>query len=123
MGLLTREVILQAGARVRVERVPVPEWGDAESFVYVRGMTAADRDRWDETLCERRTEIRALTLVLGVCDADGKPIFSADDVAFLMKADGPTERCVDAIKRLSGMNHQEEEALRKNFNGQGAGSQ
>lgn len=124
MGLLTREAVLASGAKVRVERVNVPEWGDGDpdAHVFVRGMNALERDRWDECLTERRHELRAYTLLTCVCDESGKSLFNRDDLPFLLKLYGPVERCLNVARRLSGMGHEEEEAIAKNSEGQAAGS-
>ena len=117
MGDLTRDMILKA-EDAKLERVEVPEWGGA---VYVRTMTAADRDVWELQTGEHRQamvdehgedapahvlmqNLRARYVVFCACDASGAPLFTADDVEALgAKASGPVSRIFQVAKDLNGL--------------------
>ena len=91
--MLTRDAILGAGDLKRQE-VEVPEWGGK---VTVRAMTVAERNEF----VRRSTagEPTTVWLVVTLCvDAEGKPLFKAEDEAAL---DGKYFRAVDAVARAA----------------------
>lgn len=119
MGLLGREAILSATNLAR-EKVSVPEWGEADSFVFVRGLTGMERGHYEQLMgtmpkAERYKRMRGLLCAMGICDESGAGIFTPDDVDRISStAAAPLDRCFDAIYRLSGMGDKESENIEKN---------
>lgn len=120
MNQLTREAILGQADRV-VEAVDVPEWG---GVVYVRSLTGAERDQFEASIVQRngkdtRTNLRNLRarlVVLAACDADGQPIFKAEDAAALgAKNAAPLDRLFAAAQRLSGLRDNDVQEMAENF--------
>jgi hypothetical protein len=128
-----RTQILNA-ADLPVEKVPMPEWGDID--VYVRSMTAKERDHWQSTQFIKAGEenedgsakyvmsmdnLSASTLVHVVCsDPEGKiRIFKDNDVELLgAKSASAINRLQEASRKLNGTTKEDEEALLKNLQGQ-----
>lgn len=117
--LLSRERILQA-KDLRMEIVAVPEWG---GHVNVRGITAAERDRFEAAITTQRKgdislnlrNIRAKLVVLATCDGDGNPIFREEDVVDLGgKSAMALERVFSVAQRLAGMSKGDIEELAGN---------
>lgn len=75
---LDRAAILGADDIV-TRRVRVPEWG---GHVFVRSMTAGERDAFDAFVTSHADEPRVRAYIVALCavDADGNRLFSADDV-------------------------------------------
>lgn len=68
--------------------VATPEWPAADGEVFVRALTAAEKDRYDESLSgEDATmeNLRARLVVLAACDRDGNRIFADGDAGPLGK--------------------------------------
>lgn len=117
--MLTREQIL--GAKdIRTEEVKVPEWGGS---VLVRGLTGAERDRFEESVIEQRGKVtkvklkdaRARLVALSVVDEEGKRLFSDADVAVLTeKSAAALDRVYAVAARLSGISEEDMEELLKN---------
>jgi hypothetical protein len=86
---LTREQILNADD-VRREKVTVPEWGGE---VFVRTMTADERDEYEQERAEARGDdpkqnlkgVRAALVARTVCDEQGNALFTEEDVDALGK--------------------------------------
>jgi hypothetical protein len=119
-GFLGRDAILDADDR-KYEVVDCPEWGGK---VRVRALTGAQRDAYEESLVVTSgnskkmnlANARAKMLVLAVVDAEGRQVFSADDVRALgRKSAAPIERIFDAARKLSGMSDEDIEKLTENF--------
>ncbi len=117
--LLSRDDIRASNDIVR-ELVEVPEWGGA---LYVRAMTALERERFEQSLVETRRgrnhvrlEYARARLAVMVCeDEDGKPIFEGADVAWLAtKSAAALERIFNVASRLSGLDDGDLEELTKN---------
>lgn len=115
--ILNASAILSADDLPR-ELVEVPEWGGS---VYVRTMTAGERDRF-EAEHRRRGEsgdayedIRARLAVSTVCDESGALLFTPADVpAISRKSAKALDRIFAAAQRLNGLSSQDVEDLRKN---------
>jgi hypothetical protein len=114
--VLTAEAILGA-SDIETEWVEVPEWGGG---VYVRGLTAGQRDRLESSLLDRKgqpqparlAEFRSRLLSLCAVDGDGKPLFTERDVPRLMnKSVGAVGKVLDVARRLSGMSEDDEADL------------
>ena len=114
MGTL-RDAILAADDLPRVE-VQTPEWAPfGVPTVFVRGLTAAERDDYEQSLTERtpdgsvrakakQSNLRASFVVRVLVDADGERIFTDRDVDALGKKNAAViDRLWDEARELSGM--------------------
>lgn len=119
MEQLTRDQVLSA-SDLQKERVEVPEW---KGFVWVRGLTALERDRYDESLLKRvkgRTVVdaagaRARLVALTVTNEAGEQLFTDRDVdALNAKSAAPIDRLFTVAQRLSGVTEEMIEDLVKN---------
>lgn len=128
MPLLTREQILGA-TDIITELVPVPEWGGE---VLVRGLSGAERDRFEASIVDVRGKrrsvnllnVRARLVALAIVDESGQRVFRAGDVEALgAKSAAALSRVFDAAQRLSGLSDDDVEELEKNSrSGQSDGS-
>lgn len=116
---LSRAEIL-ARKKLRAELVDVPEWGGS---VYVRELTAAERDHWEGGLIslEGKTtsmtfdNARATLAAATIVDPDGKRLFTTDDVDELGQLSGAAlDRVYGVATRLSGITETDVEELAKN---------
>jgi len=128
---LSREDILATS--IPSETVYVPEW-DGE--VIIRGLTAAERDAYEQSLIEvlpdGRTRfkrnagqsIRTSLVVRCLVDGDGKRLFSDKDIADLGEKSGMViDRLWGIARRLSGMGAEaEDEAVEDFSSAQGDGN-
>lgn len=117
MQLLSRELVKAANDRV-TEDVPVPEWGEGfgirirslsvkEHREFTKNLTDADRND-DAALC-------AQIMVAACIDGDGKPLFTLDDVPWLLeKSSAAVKRIGRAIMALNRMNKEAVEETKKN---------
>lgn len=120
MEQLTRDQVLSA-SDLQKERVEVPEW---KGFVWVRGLTALERDRYDESLLKRvkgQTVVvdvagaRAKLVALTVTNEAGEQLFTDRDVdALNAKSAAPIDRLFTVAQRLSGVTEEMIEDLVKN---------
>jgi hypothetical protein len=114
MGTL-RENILAADDLPR-EKVATDEWAPSGvPFVYVRGLTAAERDDYEQSLTERgpdgtvRAKVRQQNLRAGfvarvIVDENGERVFTDKDVDALGgKNASVIDRIWDRARELSGM--------------------
>ena len=115
MALLTKEQILEK-QDIRTETIAVPEWG---GDVRVRGLTARERSRIAQDATRKSNGkdytdwLRAQTdtFIKGVVE----PEFDVNDAnALAAKSSGALQRVVAAISRLSGIDEDEIEEMRKN---------
>ena len=86
-----------------VELVSVPEW---DGDVYVRSISAAERERWEKRIGEdsEGDKIYAGFAALVLCDEAGNRLFSQDKVEFLgRKSSAALKRIFDAGRRLNAM--------------------
>ena len=130
VGLLTRDQVLGADD-IETERVEVREWGGA---VLVRGLSGAERDRFEDETLERRgkkgtdvranlANIRARLIALSVVSEDGKLLFTQADVKALgNKSAAALARVYDVAARLSGLTDEDVDELAGNFTGEAGGS-
>ena len=116
---LTRDEILSKG-KLKAELVEVPEWQGA---VYVRELTAAERDHWESKLVSLEGKTTKLTLdnaraslaAATVVDAEGKRLFTVEDIEALGKLSGAAlDRVYAVATRLSGITEEDVEELAKN---------
>ena len=109
-------------------QVFLPQWADenqdpAEVYVYVRTLTAGERDYWETTLAENAGEdsrlnmkdIRAKLAALAAVDDDENRIFSDDDIeALSQQSCVPVHLIFDAAMDLNGMSQKHVDKLAKN---------
>jgi len=123
LKLLGREDILNA-VDVKTETVNCPEWGGA---VKVRGLTAGERDKWENSLyttkqhgnkfevVAQKDNVRAKFISVSVIDDKGELLFSVGDIeALSKKSAAPIDRIFAVAQRLSGMSNEDIEELEKN---------
>lgn len=108
MAVLKRDDIL-AAADIVTELVAVPEWGGE---VYVKGMTGAERDKFEGGIVEMRgksqslnmANVRAKLASFTICDEKGKRLFSEKDIdALAQKSAAALQRVFEVAQRLSGI--------------------
>lgn len=109
-----REQILGAEDLPR-QSVDTPEWAPAVPSVTVRGLTAAERDQYEQGLTERTPDgsvrprrnlknLRASFVVRVVVNDDGSRVFTDDDIDVLgEKSALVLDRLWDVGRALSGM--------------------
>lgn len=109
---LDRMTILEFNDR-QIECVPIPEWGGE---VFVRNMTAGERDRWEIAAQGKRTEdVRAALAVLTVCDESGELLFKQEDIPLLTaKNAAPMQRIFNASIELNRISETDIKELEKN---------
>jgi hypothetical protein len=109
---LTIEQLLAAND-VIIRKVPTPEWG---GDIYVRTITADDRDRWEKDAASGKPT-RATLFAMAICDESGKPLnpTPAQVAALGKKASGPIERAIDVIMTINCMRAADIKEMEKNF--------
>lgn len=125
-GYLDRDAIMGA-SDIESEDVYVPQWGGT---VRVQGLTAADRDAFEQSMIEGRgknqrmnlVNFRARLVALTVVDGDGKRLFTDEDVKALgAKSAGALDTIFTVAQKLSGLGDDDVEELTANFNEAGGG--
>lgn len=116
MVSLTRDDILKA-KDVKIEKLHIPGWG---GDVYVKGMTGAERDKFESGIIQMRGKeqslnlqnVRAKLCVLTICDADGNRLFTDGEVALLAEKSAVELQKIFAVaQRLSGISQEDVEEL------------
>jgi len=116
--ILNRTEILEAND-IKTQEVPVPEWGE-DAAVYVKGMTGAERDKFEGSLITMRgkdkqmnmANIRAKLASMTICDEKGKRLFNENDVqALSQKSAAALQRVFAVAQRLSGISDEDVEEL------------
>jgi hypothetical protein len=114
--ILTKKDILTADD-IKRELVTVPEWG---GDVLVRGMTGAERDKFESGIREQKNNgfvlnlanVRAKLSSLTICDEDGKRLFSEQDVQALSgKSASALQRIFAVAQKLSGIGDEDVQEL------------
>lgn len=101
------------------EKVRTDEWAPSVPFVHIRGLSAAERDQWEQGLTATingrivpKTKIknlRAQFVVKILVDENGDRIFKDSEVDLLgNKSAAVLDRLWDVGRRLSGMQTEEE---------------
>jgi len=97
------------------EKLETPEWEPDVPFVWVRGLTGAERDKWDSSLMERGRDgnrvaklggkdVRAKFCTMVLVDEEGKQIFALAEAPLLGKKSAVViERIWRLGRELSGM--------------------
>lgn len=117
MKVLSSDEILNADD-IEIQLVEIPEWGGS---VYVKGMTGAERDKWESDLVRRGAKgeqvvdlsnVRAKLCSMTICDESGKRYFKAKDVlALSKKAAAALHRVYEVAQELSGITDDDMEEL------------
>ena len=116
MPILTRDGILQADDIV-TEAVEVPEWGGT---VLVKGMTGAERDRFELGMVENPgksakvnlADMRAKLCSLTIVNENGKLLFTPADIkALTKKSAAALQRVWEVARELSGLSDDDVEEL------------
>lgn len=107
-----RDLILSADDLKR-ERVDIPEWPGAT--VFVRMMTASERDRFESAhLKSPERDFRARLAVATVCDEQGQAVFTEADIPALgAKSSAALTRIFEAAAKLNKMGKEDYEDLGK----------
>ncbi len=125
MGILTKEFARTSEGREKV-LVDVSELGPAgeKTEVYVRAMTAREKDEWQMSMVSGRgkkrqldqSDMSAKLAVRVCCNENGELIFGPDDWKWLTNKSGKAlTKIWDAAAKLSGFDKDEdEEELVKN---------
>src|SRR5688572_16771684 len=93
--------------------IKIPEWGNKS--VFIRTLSAGERDQFEASLTDRTTNIRARLAVMCLCDEDGSPLFTQDKVEALAKKSGKAlDRVFDAAIHLNKISKEDVEELEKN---------
>jgi hypothetical protein len=119
-AVLSREAILAADDQ-KTEKVEVPEWGGC---VYVRSMSAYDRDQYEAEQTNLKKEggdaidlrnFRARLVARTACDADGNRLFTNEDAEALgSKSALAMSRLFKVASRLNGLTDKDLTDLEKN---------
>lgn len=116
---LTKEQILGA-SDIQIKKVEIPEWN---GFVFVKGMTAKERDDFEASIIRmngkvRKVDMRDLRAKLvskSICDEDGKLLFDEKDIKELgEKSASAVQRIFTVAQELSGLTDEDAEELLKN---------
>lgn len=119
--IFTREEIFQTND-IETRFVPIPEWGDGG--VFVRGMSAKERDDWEASLVKQRganrevnmRNARARLVAMCTVDENGNRVFGDTDVAKLGKKSAKAiDRIFTVAQELSGVSQDDLEELTENF--------
>ena len=98
-----------------VEKIKVPEWGGE---VFIREMTAAERDGWEATAFGEnadKTCIRARLACICLCDDKGARLFSDTDLPSLGKLSASAlDRIFTASMKVNRLRKSDVEELEKN---------
>ena len=118
MSQLTKEQILAASPKL--QEVEVPEWG---GLVFVRPVTLEEQGNLADLGAKHEkssaaARIRHCTLSLlqsTVCDEDGKPLFTAENLAGLMSKSSASAflRLQDSVLKFSGLTEESRRELQK----------
>lgn len=107
----------------KIEKVSVPEWGEAGEKVYVRLMTGAQRDKWEAQSYFRKQQseellfenIKARLVALCACDDKGVAIFSFTQAEALgEKSSTALNRVWEAAMKLNKLSKADVDELVKN---------
>lgn len=141
MPALTKDQI-KAAQDLRRERVEVPEWG---GYLFIRRMTGAERDDWENDAADRadaearlaRSEkrpydwkrvaamTRARVVAWTACDDEGNAIFGkteADVVALSEKSGDVLDRLFTVAMGINGLSRRDVEDILGKFGAAPSGS-
>lgn len=126
-AVLTRVRMMKHQKTARpLQRVELP-WLDETpgegTHMWVRGLSASGKDKFDDTIYSMKggtvavkvVGVRALMIALCACDAEGKRIFSDEDVPMLEELDGKTADAIYVVAaRESNLTQKDVEDAVKN---------
>lgn len=105
---LSREAIL-AKSKPSVRRINVPMWDDD---VYLRDITVGERNEWaalryaalegDTLDFGKMVESRVYLVAVSLCDADGKPLFSVEELKETLRPDA-VDYLANEAEKLNGL--------------------
>ncbi|MFZ9066259.1 MAG: hypothetical protein ACO23R_02685 [bacterium] len=75
-----------------VRKIEVPEWGVK---LYARNLTLEDKTKWLRRAENDTTMYLIYSLIFGLVDEKGEPVFTIEDIASLRKSADP-----DIVQRL-----------------------
>ena len=117
---LTKEQILSSTPKLQA--IEVPEWGGS---VFIRPVTLEEQGKLADLGAKHEkssaaARIKHCTLSLlqwTVCDEDGNPLFTAEDLAGLMTKSSASAflRLQDAVLKFSGLTEESRRELEKNL--------
>jgi hypothetical protein len=120
MSQLTKEQILRSSPKL--QEIEIPEWGGS---VFIRPVTLEEQGKLADLGAKHEkspaaARIKHCTLSLlqwTVCDEEGKPLFTAEDLAGLMGKSSASAflRLQDAILKFSGLTEESRRELEKNL--------
>ena len=88
----------------KYDLVPVPEWGDKDTMLRIRSMSANEIKKFTSLKGENQKTAMARALIMCAVDETGEEIFTTDDVGWMMdKNVAVLHRVQDAILILNGM--------------------
>ena len=79
-----RTAILEA-QDIDLKKLPVPEWN---TTVYIKSFTNAEAEQFGKLLDDDDSKLVVKGFILGVCDKDGNPLFTEEDVSALQGKKG-----------------------------------
>ena len=127
MGMLGRDELL-VKEELTIERVDL----DKGDFCFVRQMTGRERDRFDQSLMEAKTDktgkttyernladFRAKLAVNTLCDEDGKNLLTPQDIGTLSQnmSAARLEKIMNRAQELNKITEEDKENLVKNSEG------
>lgn len=123
---MTRDEIL-AAKDLKVVEVPIPEWGDGTGSVFVRELTALEREELEASnIVDGKDAPNPMgrVVAMSLCDKDGNRLFTLDDApAFGAKGLGALKRIFEAAITVSKLSSDEAKKIEGNSSeGQGDGS-
>jgi hypothetical protein len=116
--VLSRDDILNAND-IYIQELHVPEWG---GILYVKTLNGEERDKVEAAVMQvgingqpqkiKLDKLRSTVASLGICDKDGKSLFTEKDIPLLAKKSAAAlDRVVAKIQTLSGMSPADIESL------------
>jgi len=120
---LNREALLQKDD-LKIEKVEL-----SRGFVFVREMTAKDKDDWEQSILKQKTnakgavqyetsleDFRAKLAVATVCDEAGNLVFKQSDIKLLNASMSASnmEKIVDVAQRINAITEKDREEILKN---------
>lgn len=113
MPALTKDTIDQAKDLDAREKVPVPEWGGAGAYVWIRMLSSWERDEFTEANLVQKGKgkkelelrnLRARLVALTMVDDDGKRLYADEEAPLLgRKSAKVIQRLFDVASKLNGL--------------------
>jgi len=116
-----KEKIQASRSKRVIQPVETPEWPDADGSVFVRNLSAKERDDWEADICKNPkkrdlSNLRAKFVVWCVCDKAGELTFGPQDAGWLGDESAAViERLWEEGRKISGISDEDNEDLAKNY--------